>query len=225
MLTKQIEEDSFAVLARRVAGNLPRYGYTMARSALESACYGVNEGRAHLRIENRVLFAGLTVLDEVANAAFFYGLMTALPEEYGDVTQRMSFDDAKGNFHAAARHSLRAQFTWLGGKSIAAAPLILDHLLPLARTGLQQARIHEEDIARYLEVIEARVKSEQNGALWMLRPLLQWKIRARYEQRHRLLTAEMLAASAHQYPRVRVDAGADFFGTKLSQNFQTVGQR
>src|SRR6185503_20251431 len=69
-------------------------------------CYGVMDGRPHLRIENRVLPAGPTVVDELANAAFFFGLMSALPEEYGDVREQMSFDDAKNNLVAAARYGL-----------------------------------------------------------------------------------------------------------------------
>ena len=148
--------------------------------ALESACYGISEGRAHLRIENRVVPAGPSILDEVANAAFFFGLMTALPEEYGDVTRRMSFDDAKGNFFAAARHGLQAQFAWLKGKSIPASRLVLDHLLPLAREGLQHASIETADIQRYLDVVQERLQHDQNGAVhgrcahWQ-----QWKIKVR----------------------------------------------
>src|SRR6266545_4386778 len=81
------------------------------------ACYGVSNGVAHLRIENRALPAGPTIIDEVANAAFFVGLMLSLPVEYGDISKRMTFDDAKENFFTAARHGLNAQFTWIDGKS------------------------------------------------------------------------------------------------------------
>ena len=48
-------------------------------------CYGVMDGKPHLRIENRVMPAGPSVQDELANSAFFFGLMSALPEEYGDI--------------------------------------------------------------------------------------------------------------------------------------------
>src|SRR3954469_15062403 len=100
------------------------------------ACYGVANGIAHLRIENRALPAGPTVVDEIANTAFFTGLMLALPEEYGDVAKLMSFDSAKSNFFAAARFGLGAQFQWVDGQTHAASELILKHLLPLARAGL-----------------------------------------------------------------------------------------
>src|SRR5690606_21966880 len=88
-------------------------------------CYGVQDGVAHLRIENRVLPAGPTVLDEMANAAFFFGLMSALAEEYADIRKVMTFDAAKDNFVAAARGGLKAQFTWFGGRSVPAHELIL----------------------------------------------------------------------------------------------------
>lgn len=225
VLTKHIEEDSLVLLAR---GALPPLAALRLHNGTiwrwNRPCYGVNNGRAHLRIENRVVPAGPSILDEVANAAFFFGLMTALPEEYGDVTRLLSFDDAKGNFHAAARHSLQTQFTWLQGKSIAAPQLIREHLLPLARAGLQQANIKPQDIQRYLEVIEARVQHEQNGALWALRSLTAMQEQGTREQRHRVLAAEMLAQQhsntpVHQWPLAQFASAPNW-----SQNFQTVGQ-
>ena len=42
--------------------------------------YDVVDGLPHLRVENRVLPAGPTVVDMVANAAFFYGAQRALAE-------------------------------------------------------------------------------------------------------------------------------------------------
>jgi hypothetical protein len=76
-------------------------------------------------VEFRCLPSGPTVLDEVANAAFFLGLTTALPEEYGDISKMVAFDAVKENFFAAARHGLMAQLTWLDGKHYASGPLIL----------------------------------------------------------------------------------------------------
>ena len=34
--------------------------------------------------------------------------MLSLPGEYGDISKRMSFDDAKANFFRAARHGERS---------------------------------------------------------------------------------------------------------------------
>src|SRR5215467_16155762 len=105
----------------------------------DRACYGVADGVAHLRIENRALPSGPTTVDEIANAAFFTGLMVALPQAYGEISKRMVFDDAKMNFFRAARHGLDAQFRWIDGQSHNASSLILDELLPLARQGLSSA--------------------------------------------------------------------------------------
>ena len=228
VLTKKIEEDSQAVLAR---GVLPQLAALRLHNGTiwrwNRPCYGVNEGVAHLRIENRVMPAGPSIIDEMANAAFFFGLMTALPQEYGDVTRLMSFDDAKGNFFAAARHGLKAQFTWLHGNSIPASTLIHEHLLPLARAGLKQANIATEDINRYLDVIEARVQHDQNGALWMLRSLAAMEEQGTGDQRDQTLAAATLAQQQTNTPVHRWALGtmAHAAGTPgWSQNFQTVGQ-
>ena len=114
---------------------------------------------AHLRVENRALPAGPTVIDEIANATFFAGLMLSVPEEYGDVAKRMSFDDAKSNFFRAARHGLDAQFNWIDGQSYPSSLLILDRLLPLARRGLLDANVDSADVNKYLDVISERVQS------------------------------------------------------------------
>ncbi|MBL8206626.1 MAG: CBS domain-containing protein [Blastocatellia bacterium] len=228
VLTKKIEEDSLVVLAR---GEVPQLSALRLHNGTiwrwNRPCYGVNDGVAHLRIENRVMPAGPSIVDEMANAAFFFGLMTALPEEYGDVSRMMLFDDAKGNFFAAARHGLKAQFTWLNGKNILASTLIQEHLLPLARAGLKQAHLVTEDINRYLDVIEARVQSDQNGALWALRSLSAMEAQGTRNQRYRALAAETLEQQQTNTPvhcwglaTLAQSIGAQ----RWSQNFQTVGQ-
>ena len=131
-------------------------------------CFGVKDNVAHLRIENRVLPSGPTVLDEVANAAFFFGLMSSVGEEYGDLSEVMAFDDAKGNFMAAARYGLKAQFHWVRGRAWTAESLILQQLLPLAHAGLERHGISSAERERYLGVIEERVRSGQTGAQWAL---------------------------------------------------------
>ncbi|HEU4533870.1 MAG TPA: hypothetical protein VFS00_07115, partial [Polyangiaceae bacterium] len=93
-------------------------------------CYGVHEGAAHLRVEARALPAGPSVLDQMATAALFFGLMAAGPEEYRDVAVRMPFDAAKRNFVAAAREGLDARFVWLDGTSYDAADLLRAELVP-----------------------------------------------------------------------------------------------
>src|SRR6185436_19662432 len=176
IMITQADENPFAVLAR---------GETPLLSALRMhngtvwrwnrACYGVADGIAHLRIENRALPSGPTVVDEIANTAFFVGLMIALPPEYGEIAMRLSFDNAKENFFAAARNGLNAQLKWLDGKSISATSLILNELLPLARAGLKDAGVDSSDIDKYLGVLEERVRSGQTGAQWMLDSLVSVK--------------------------------------------------
>ncbi|MCY2961003.1 MAG: CBS domain-containing protein [Planctomycetota bacterium] len=154
-------------------------------------CYGITDGKPHLRIECRVLPAGPTVRDEVANAAFFYGLMTQLDTDYGDVSKRMVFDDAKANFIAAARYGLQARFRWLDGKAIGADELILRDLLPAARKGLQTHGVDAADIDTYLNTIEARVQSGRTGAQWAFDSLAAMSGGARSADRYRALTAAM----------------------------------
>ncbi|QDG50393.1 CBS domain-containing protein [Persicimonas caeni] len=132
------------------------------------ACYGISDGKPHLRIENRVLPSGPTPADEVANAAFWFGLMSGLVAKYGDITEHLEFVEAKNNFFSAARHGLAGSMTWVDGEREHTPNLVLDKLLPLAETGLRRSGVDEDDIARYLGIIERRVRVEQTGADWML---------------------------------------------------------
>ena len=187
-------------------------------------CYGVGGGKPHLRIENRVLPSGPTILDEVANAAFFFGLMLALSEEYGDVTRIMSFDDVKANFLAAARYGLKARFTWVNGRLQAADELILDHLLPLARTGLASRRIPTADIDRYLGVIEERVRTGLTGSKWLLSSLAHLEGQGSMDGRLRTITRQMMdhqerGDACHTWPLAKPGDAEDW---KLG--YRTVGQ-
>ena len=132
-------------------------------------CYGISpNGKPHLRIENRILPSGPTVIDEMANAAFWFGLMSQFDKEFPDITQHIDFDNAKDNFFSAARDGLNTDFTWLKGKKIAVRDLVKKVLLPIAEQGLRGQHIDEKDINRYLDVILKRVKSGQTGTQWMI---------------------------------------------------------
>ncbi len=168
LLGKGLDEDPFAKLAQGIPPELQAlrlHSGTIYR--WNRACYGISDGKPHLRIEQRALPSGPTPIDEVANAAFFFGLMSGVSSEYEDITKIMDFDDAKANFLAASRHGLDAQFTWLNGERITAQKLI-QRLVPLAREGLKSNNIDAEDIDRYLGVIEERVSTGMTGAQWML---------------------------------------------------------
>lgn len=224
IMINEIGETPLAQLAR---GEVPQLSALRMHNGTiwpwNRACYGVTDGIAHLRIENRVLPSGPTVLDEIANTAFFVGLMLSLPGEYGEVSKVMSFDDAKTNFFAAARHGLNAQFNWLDGKTIAASTLILDHLLPLAHQGLKQANVNPADAERYLGVIEERVRSGQTGSQWTMKSLNELSERPS-EVRNRLLAREMLLRQktgepVHRWPILEANESDDW-----GQGYQTVGQ-
>lgn len=155
-------------------------------------CYGVKDGRAHLRIEHRVLPAGPSVRDEVASAAFFFGLLSGLGGEYGDITRAMAFEDAKANFTAAARYGLEASLQWIGGQRWSASELVLKHLLPLAREGLLHRGIEPADVDLYLGVVEERVRSGRTGARWLLDSLGAMGARGNADARARALVRAMV---------------------------------
>src|SRR5690606_15990893 len=138
-------------------------------------CYGITDGKPHLRIENRILPSGPTVADEIANAAFWFGLVSGLSREHPDVRRVMDFDDAKSNFIAAARLGLASQLTWLKGRRVPAHELICNDLVPLAESGLRASGIDADDITRYLGIIRERVESRQTGAQWQLESLAAMK--------------------------------------------------
>ncbi len=131
-------------------------------------CYGVIDGKPHLRIENRVFPSGPTVTDEVANSAFWLGAMNKMEDYYPDIREVMSFDDAKMNFIAASKLGLDTNIRWVDGKRVNAAELITEELLPIAREGLEKAGIRESDIDTYLGIIEERVESGQTASQWMI---------------------------------------------------------
>jgi len=131
-------------------------------------CYGITDGKPHLRIENRALPAGPTIVDQVANAALFYGLMQGLETDAKKIPQRIAFEDARLNFFSAAQHGLDARFTWLDGCRQGARELLLQELIPIARNGLEALKVPNTDIDYYLGVIEARTNSGRTGARWLL---------------------------------------------------------
>ncbi len=224
IMTNRPDEDPLVLLAH---GGVPSLSALRLHNGTiwpwNRACYGVSEGQPHLRIENRALPAGPTILDEVANAAFFTGLMTALPDEYGEVSERMPFDDAKANFFAAARYGLKAQLTWVDGKRHVAAALILNHLLPLAREGLRQSGVEGADIERYLGTLEERVRSGQTGAQWMLQSLEAMGEEGTSDLRQRKLAAAMLERQQGVEPVHRWAVVKAYDSEGWRQSHHTVG--
>ncbi|MFD9427460.1 MULTISPECIES: glutamate-cysteine ligase family protein [unclassified Streptomyces] len=136
--------------------------------------YGLADGVPHLRVENRVLPAGPTVTDVIANAAFYYGLVRALAGESRPVWTKLPFEAAEENFDAACRHGIEAELLWpCTGRSggitkVPAVKLVRDELLPLAAAGLDAWNIEPADRDLYLGVIEERCRRRVNGASWQV---------------------------------------------------------
>ena len=123
------------------------------------------DGTPHLRIEHRILPSGPSIRDMIANTAFYLGVIHSLVAMGGDGAGGLSHDDAKRNFYSAARNGLEATLHWPGVGTITAEQLILDHLLEVARRGLDKFGIDQRPDS-WLDIIEARVRSKQTGAKW-----------------------------------------------------------
>jgi hypothetical protein len=128
--------------------------------------YDVVRGRPHLRVENRILPAGSTVVDILANAAFYYGLLRVLVEEDRPLWTQMSFSAAEENFHVGARDGIDARVYWPGIGEVPVAELVLRRLLPQAHEGLALLGIDAADRDRLLDIIERRCVTLRNGASW-----------------------------------------------------------
>lgn len=223
------EEDALAVLAR---GGVPELKALRLHNGTiyrwNRACYGISEnGKPHLRIEQRALPSGPTIVDEVANAAFWLGLMSEFGATLEDMPARMDFDHAKANFYAAARDGLAARFTWLDSKEVIAQPFIVDKLLPLAEAGLVRAKVADRDVKKYLGIVDERVRMLRTGGRWMLRSLANMKS-ASPGERQSALVAAMLARQATGRPvsswgRARVEeVSGEWSGqSRVSQYMQT----
>jgi CBS domain-containing protein len=192
LLRGEVHTEPFEMLS---AGRMPPLSALQVHNGTvyrwNRACYGIKDNVAHMRIEARAVGSGPTVLDEVANAAFLWGALIALSEDVGDIRSRLAFSDARRNFSAAAQFGLGAQMIWLDREHIEVAGLVLDRLVPAARIALVGAGLDADDVDRYLGVIEDRVESRQNGAIWQLRSLAAMSPRMGADRAQLALTASM----------------------------------
>ncbi len=132
-------------------------------------CYGIYKKQPSIRIENRMLPAGPTIIDEVANSAFWLGLMMFYKNsDIEDLNKLIKFDDARVNFYTAAQQGIDSTFKWFNGKRIEARKLILNELIPKAVIGLSSINIKPKDIEKYLNIIKERTSTRQNGARWII---------------------------------------------------------
>lgn len=167
-------------------------------------CYGVDAtGQPSLRIEARMLPSGPTLADELANAAFWWGLMAAGAEYGANLPKQMAFEQVGENFYRSSRDSLHCQIQWIDGRSYRASDLILNVLVPLALSGLNARGI--SDGLKWLTPLIKRVQKEISPAIWMLQrytDLLQTEGR---QSAGLTLTRDMIAhdsnyAAFHEWP-------------------------
>jgi len=123
-------------------------------------------GMPHLRIEHRVVPAGPSVVDSIANASFYFGLVTGLMTECESPEAGLPFELARENFYAAARWGLRAEVTWFDGVRLSLKRLVLERLLAVARRGMLALGVDPQESEYWLGIIARRVASGRNGAAW-----------------------------------------------------------
>ena len=128
---------------------------------------GINEdGTVHLRMEHRVIPAGPTAIDSIANAALYYGYTTALVNREAPPEYDLEFNTARDNFYLCAQYGLEAEVAWFGGASAGIREILLGDVIPAARAGLLQLGISEISVEKYMDIIQHRVSSGQTGAVW-----------------------------------------------------------
>ncbi|MEP2935275.1 MAG: CBS domain-containing protein [Gilvibacter sp.] len=166
MLHDAVEEDS---LALATSGKAPKLRALQLLNGTiykwNRPCYGVGDGVPHLRIENRYIPSGPTVIDQMANFALWVGVMKARPKACDTMKDCMSFKTARSNFIKAARYGTESMQHWMG-KEYTPKALLEEVLIPMAAEGLKNAGVNDNEAKMYLDVIAARVNSN-TGANWI----------------------------------------------------------
>ena len=185
ILAKEIKNDSLNELEK---GRVPRLeALNLHNGSIyrwNRPCYGIGNGKAHLRIENRYIPAGPSLLDEIANFAFWVGVMTGRPHEYKNMSSQMDFRDVKANFIKAARTGKEAVMRWMGNDFLL-KDLLSRELLPMAYTGLRSVGVDKEDIERLLKIIDMRIEGFTGS---------QWQVRSFRNMRRLMKTDDALLA-------------------------------
>lgn len=194
LLPETSDEDPLEALA---AGRIPRLDELRLHNGTiyrwNRPVYDVGaDGRPHLRVENRVLPAGPTAVDMVANAAFFWGAVVELVHSEDPIWAHMSFDAAHQNFLAGARDGAAAQLYWPGAGRVEWDEIVLRVLLPMAQAGLERLGVHAAVIDRYLGTIEERARLRTNGSAWQVATVTAF-------ERRGLSRSDALAAMLKEY--------------------------
>lgn len=198
----EIDEDSVEKVKE---GKVPElFGLRMHNSTVyrwNRPCYGISEnGKPHLRIENRILPSGPTTMDEIANAALWLGAMKGMDKAYEDIRNDMSYEDVRDNFFKAARTGIDSKFNWTGDSKVGATDLILEEIIPLAKSGLKTMNVNDRDIDRYMGIIEERAKLHTTGARWGLRAFTALKKISSTDEALHALTSSMYEQQSKGLP-------------------------
>ena len=202
LLAGDVTEDSLEEIAH---GRVPKLRALQVHNSTvyrwNRPCFGISDnGKPHLRIENRVLPSGPTVLDEMANATLWLGAMIGAMDQHPHIREQVSYADVRDNFLKAAKFGIDSNFTWFGNCKVPATELILKEILPLARHGLKMRGVDSADADRYLGVIEERAKRHTNGARWQLRAFTQLTERVPRDEAVTIMTACMLRNQEAEMP-------------------------
>lgn len=199
LVTAEYKNDSLDMLQ---AGDIPKLKALSLHNGTvyrwNRVCYGVGNGKPHLRIENRYIPSGPTLTDEIANMMFWVGLMLGRPKALDSIHEKWNFKDVKTNFFNAARYGMGAQFIW-NNKYISSHSLLLDELLPLAYKGLYKAGISPKDAEKYLTIIENRIKSN-NGSQWTIKSYRNLLEKHKPYTAAQILLANMYEKQEKEYP-------------------------
>jgi CBS domain-containing protein len=199
LVTAEFEKDSLEMLQN---GEVPKLKALNLHNGTvyrwNRLCYGVGDGKPHLRIENRYIPSGPSTTDEIATMMFWVGIMVGRPKSEDNIHETMDFKDAKSNFFTAARYGMAAQFNWKGNL-ISSKRLILDELLPMAYRGLYKMGISPKDAKHYLTVIENRA-NVHNGSEWLKKSYRSLLKKKKPIEALQVLTSHMYLKQELDYP-------------------------
>ncbi|QCK14433.1 CBS domain-containing protein [Mangrovivirga cuniculi] len=232
LLTKELEENIYDKMKRNIS-EIPKLEALSLHNGTiypwNRPCYGVGGGKPHLRIENRYIPSGPTVIDEVANFAFWAGLMKGRPTKYNDMEGKMDFRDAKSNFIRAARTGKESVMRWEGDYS-SVRQLIAKEFLPLAYEGLRKMNVDKSDIEKYLGIIEQRTCGK-SSAQWIIKNFRELKKNLKSDDALMALTKSMYkhqqkGKPVHEWktskPITDIHESAKFAGHIMSTHLFTV---
>jgi hypothetical protein len=173
LLPEVSDEDPVAELAAGRTPHLPElrlHNGTVYR--WNRPVYDVRDGVPHLRVENRVLSSGPTVVDMLANAAFYFGLTRVFAEADRPVWSQLPYGAAELNFYLGCREGLGATLFWPRSGEMRAGDLVLERLLPSAYEGLDRFGVDPAVRDRLLGIIEQRCLTGRNGSVWQVDTVL-----------------------------------------------------